>query len=173
MPTAEDCAITHWCPALGGHPEPSGWRADCPVCHAERALEWDVPGRSIRWRSWCPVHDKAAMRPVLIARLPNCLPGRGGGRVPVDHDDLIALMLSPMPPMSMRLAVLEMAGLSTQAALDKLGVRREHRSRVIAGRTGAVPKRVQNGRSLPVPKWVIPPGIRAPKWVQTSRSERH
>jgi uncharacterized protein YjiS (DUF1127 family) len=36
--------------------------------------------------------------------------------------------------MSMKLALLEMSGMSTPEALDYLGVRRENRSRVIAGR---------------------------------------
>jgi uncharacterized protein YjiS (DUF1127 family) len=47
----------------------------------------------------------------------------------------------------MRLAMLELAGMSTREALDKLGVRRENRSRVIAGRTGGASKRMQRGRS--------------------------
>ena len=52
----------------------------------------------------------------------------------VPDDELIAVALAEMPPTSLRLALLEMAGLGTYEALDKLGVRREHRSRVIAGR---------------------------------------
>jgi hypothetical protein len=48
-----------------------------------------------------------------------------------------------MPPVSLRLAVLEMTGMSTTAALEKLGVRRENRARVINGRAS---KRMQNRR---------------------------
>jgi hypothetical protein len=48
--------------------------------------------------------------------------------------------------MSLRLALLELAGLSTPDALTKLGVRRDHHSRVIAGRTGGTPKRARNRR---------------------------
>ena len=56
------------------------------------------------------------------------------GRHPIDHGELITLALAEMPPTSLRLAMLEMAGFGTADALDKLGVRREHRARVIAGR---------------------------------------
>ncbi len=99
-------------------------------------------GRSIWWNSFCPRHDKAALRPVLKQKLGDCMPSRASRRAPVDHDDLIALFLSGMPPQSMKLAGLEMAGMSTSEALDKLGIRREHRSRVIADRTrfGAKPQ---------------------------------
>jgi hypothetical protein len=143
---AEDCAVIHWAPALSGHREQAGWRASCPVCGAERALEWDVPGKSVRWKTWCAEHDKEALRPVLLGLLPGCLPRRSADRVAIDPGDLIALALGDIPPMSMRLAMLELAGMGTPEALAKLGVRRNHRSRVIAGRTGA-PKRVQRPRS--------------------------
>jgi hypothetical protein len=145
---AEDCAAVHWCERLGGHRERAGWRAACPYpgCGAKRALEWGVPGRTIRWRSWCHKHDKEALRPVLRARLGDCMSQRRVDRMPVSHDDLIAVALSDMPPMSMRLALLELAGLSTTEALDKLGVRRENRSRVITGRTGGASKRIQTRR---------------------------
>lgn len=144
---AVDCAIAHWAPALGGHREPAGWRAPCPVCGTERALEFDVPAKTIRWRSWCAEHGRETLRPALAGLLPGCMPKRGRDRPPVDHDDLIALALdTAMPPMTLRLAMLRLAGVGTQEALDKLGVRREHRSRVIAGQTGA-PKRVQRRRS--------------------------
>lgn len=70
----------------------------------------------------------------------------GKYREPIRHDDLVALALCSLPPMSLRLAMLEMAGYSTPDALDLLGVRRENRSRVIAGRSGAS-KLMQNRRS--------------------------
>ena len=143
---AVDCAADHWCRALGGHPEPAGWRADCPVCGAGRALEWNVPRTVIRWNAFCE-HDRDALRPVLAARLGDCFARRRADRAPVSHDDVIALALSDLPPMSMRLALLQLGGMSTGEALDKLGVRREHRSRVIAGRTGGAPKWVQNRSS--------------------------
>lgn len=131
---AEDCAIQHWCPATDARREGAGWRAPCPACGTKRALEFDVPGKSIRWNSFCGEHDKDALRPVLRDLLGGCLPGKGGQAAPIDHDALIQLALAEMPPTSLRLAMLEMAGMSTPDALDKLGIRRENRSRVILGR---------------------------------------
>ena len=75
------------------------------------------------------------------------MPGGRAVRLPIEHDDLIGLALSDMPPMTMRLAMLRLAGLGTPEALDRLGVRRENRSRVIAGLTGGASKRMQNRRS--------------------------
>ena len=141
LPDAEDCAIVHWCAALeplGAHREPNGqWRADCPVpgCKALRAIEYDAPGKHVRWRSFCGHHGREAMRPYLAALIGPCMPGGRAARPTVDLDELAALALTQMPPTSLRLAMLEMAGFGTREALDKLGVRREHRSRVIAGRT--------------------------------------
>ena len=147
-PTAEDCAIRCWSDALrklNSHREPNGqWRADCPVpgCRSQRALEYDAPGRHVRWRSFCGHHDREAMRPYLVKLIGPCMPGGRAARPTVDLDELAALALTPMPPTSLRLAMLELAGFGTREALDKLGVRREHRSRVIAGRTnpGAKPQ---------------------------------
>ncbi len=146
---AEDCAADHWCWKLDGHREQAGWRANCPYpgCGAERSLEWDVPGKSVRWRSWCGEHDKEALGPVLAELLAGCVPRRRSDRLPISHDDLVALALTDMPPMTMRRRMLQMTGVGTREALDKLGVRRENRSRVIAGQTGGVSKRMQNRRS--------------------------
>ena len=132
-----------------GHREQAGWRANCPYpgCGAERSLEWDVPGKSVRWRSWCGEHDKEALGPVLAELLAGCVPRRRSDRLPISHDDLVALALTHMPPMTMRRRMLQTTGVDTREALDKLGVRRENRSRVIAGQTGGVSKRMQNRRS--------------------------
>jgi hypothetical protein len=149
LPDAEDCAADHWSPALGGRRERGGqWRATCPVpgCGALRALEYDAPGRHVRWKSFCGEHDKDAVRPYLAKVVGVCLSG-GSRREPIRHDDLIALALSDAPPMTMRLEMLRLAGLGTAEALDKLGVRPDHRARVIGGRTGGAPKRARNRRS--------------------------
>ena len=148
-PTAEDCAIAHWCVKLGGRRERNGqWRADCPVpgCGARRALEFDAPGKHVRWKSWCGEHDKEAMRPYLAKIIGPCL-SSGSRREPIRHDDAIALALADLPPMTLRLRLLQLAGVGTQEALDKLGVRPDHRARVISGRTGGAPKRARNRRS--------------------------
>lgn len=148
LPDAEDCAADHWSPALDGRRESGGqWRADCPVqgCGAKRSLEYDAPGKHVRWRTFCGEHDKDAVRPHLAKLVGPCMPGRVY-REPIRHDDLAALALCSLPPMSLRLALLELAGYSTIDALDLLGVRRENRSRVIAGRSGAS-KLMQRRRS--------------------------
>ena len=137
LPDAEDCAADHWSRALDGRREPGGqWRAACPVpgCGTKRSLEYDAPGKHVRWRSFCGDHDKEAVRPHLAKLVGPCMPSGRPARPSIDHDEVIALALTQMPPTSLRLAMLEMAGLSTREALDRLGVRREHRSRVIAGR---------------------------------------
>ena len=144
-PTAEDCAIAHWCPKLGARREANRqWRADCPVpgCGARRALEFDAPGKHVRWRSFCGEHDAEAVRPHLAKLIGPCMPG-GTRRKPIGHGDLIMLALADIPPMTKNLRMLEMAGISTEEALAMLGIRREHRARVVAGRTGGAPKRAQ------------------------------
>lgn len=137
LPDAEDCAADHWSRALDGRREAGGqWRANCPVpgCKAKRALEYDAPGKHVRWRTFCGEHDKEAARPYLVKLVGPCMPSGRVGAGSIDRDALADLALTQMPPTSLRLAMLEMAGYSTREALDKLGVRREHRSRVIAGR---------------------------------------
>lgn len=147
-----DCAIEHWCKILGGHREPATWRAPCPLCGATSThvpLTYWVQGSRIRWKSYCPC-ERDAIRIKLAELLPGCVAARYTGRHRVESADLIKLADSSMPPQSLRLALYELAGMSTQAALDRLGIRREHRSRVIAGR-----------RLLPHQFWCITAG-RAP-----------
>ena len=86
------------------------------------------------------------MRPYLAKLIGPCMPGGRVGRT-IDRSELIALALTDMPPMTMRLEMLRLAGIGTAEALDKLGVRPDHRARVIGGRTGGAPKRARNRRS--------------------------
>ena len=58
-------------------------------------------------------------------------------------------------PQSLRLGLLELAGMTTTQALDKLGIGRTHRARVIAGRRW-LPILVHRRRSLGVPVSVTP-----------------
>jgi hypothetical protein len=111
-----------------------------------RSLQYDAPGKHVRWKSWCGEHDKDAVRPWLARLIGPCMPG-GRRREPIDHDELTALILSDLPPMTIKLRVLQMTGLGTAEALDKLGVRRDNRARVIGGRTGGASKRTRNPRS--------------------------
>lgn len=140
---AEDCAIDHWCRALGGRREGANWRAPCPLCQSPRALEYDAPGKHVRWRSFCGRHDKDAMRPALASLIGACMPG-GSSRPVIRQGTLTDLALSGMPPQSLKLALLEMDGMTTAEALAALGIRRENRSRVITGRAS---KRMRNRRS--------------------------
>jgi hypothetical protein len=66
-------------------------------------------------------------------------PGDLSGKV--SRDAIAGLAMLKVPPMTLRLRVLELAGIPTRSALDMLGVPRERRSRVIAGRTGGRPAR--------------------------------
>lgn len=149
LPDAEDCAADHWSPALNGRRERNGqWRADCPVpgCGALRSLEYDAPGKHVRWKSFCGEHDKDAIRPYLARLIGPCMPG-GSRRETIRHDELIELALADMPPMTLRLHMLRLAGLGTAEALGRLGVRPDNRARVIGGRTGGASKRTRNRRS--------------------------
>lgn len=136
----------HWSTLPGARMEKAGLRADCPGCGAHRGLSvQDKGGYYPAWNLHCdPTCDRDAVRAKLAALLPGCVSVRYSPRHAIDRDDLISLADSSMPPQSLRLAMYELAGIGTQAALDRMGVRREHRSRVITGRRA--PKRVQTRR---------------------------
>ena len=133
LPDAEDCAADHWSPALGGRRERNGqWRADCPFpgCQSNRSLEYDASGKHVRWRSFCGHHDKEALCPVVAKLIGPCMPS-GGQKQAIGHGELVALALADLPPQSLRLGLLEMAGMSTNEALAKLGIGPTHKRRVI------------------------------------------
>lgn len=132
LPDAEDCAADHWSPALNGRRERGGqWRADCPVpgCGALRSLEYDTPGKHVRWRSFCGRHDKDAIRPYLAKVVGPCMPS--GRNRSISSEEVVALALADLPPQSLRLGLLELAGLPTSEALARLGVGPTHKRRVI------------------------------------------
>lgn len=131
--SAEECAILHWSPPLRGERERNGqWRAGCPVkgCRANRALEYDAPGKSVRWKSFCGEHDKEAVRPHLAAIIGTCMPGGRAQREPVSPASLEALALSGIPPQALRTQLLIWSGMTTTEALDKLGIDRTTRYRI-------------------------------------------
>lgn len=131
LPDAEDCAADHWSPVLNGRREPNGqWRAQCPVpgCGALRSLEYDAPGKHVRWRSFCGTHDKDAIRPHLARIIGPCMPG--GRPQPATAAELEALALSGLPPLALKVQLLIYSGMSTTEAFDKLGVDRTTRYRV-------------------------------------------
>lgn len=131
--TAEDCAILHWSPPLKGERERNGqWRAGCPVtgCRANRALEYDTPGKHVRWKSFCGEHDKETMRPFLTEIVGACMPSGKAQREPVAHASLEALALSGLPLTAVRAQLLVWSGMTTTEALDKLGIDRTTRYRI-------------------------------------------
>ena len=132
LPDAEDCAADHWSPTLGGRRERNGqWRAPCPVpgCTALRALEYDAPGKHVRWKSFCGEHGKEAARPYLVRLVGDCMPsGQRAG--PIRHADIEALALSGLPPLALKVQMLVYSGMTMPEALDKLGVDRTTRYRV-------------------------------------------
>jgi predicted GIY-YIG superfamily endonuclease len=75
-----------------------------------------------------------------IAGRPSGAFGIDPGDLPdeVPAADLIELAMLSMPPQSLRLALLELAGIPTPAALDMLGVGPTHRRRVISQRQPAL-----------------------------------
>lgn len=129
----EDCIPQHWLPLLDGHTEPETARAPCPLCGSKRALSIRVQGKRVAWKNHCEC-DKDDVRIKLAELLPGCVSARYTGRHRVDAGDLLKLADSGIPPQSLRLALYELAGLGTQTALDRMGVRRENRARVISGR---------------------------------------
>jgi hypothetical protein len=145
-----DCALLHAVPALkgrctkertaGGRTVPYEWACCCPVCGADGKLTLTAKGRTLL--RCC--HKCKASQEALTAELAKLLPACFGEptnrrRGPaVTPDALIALALAPMPPLSRQLAMLELAGVGTQDALDRLGVARQNRYRVIAGRGSSV-----------------------------------
>jgi hypothetical protein len=137
-----DCAVKHVVPALHGrctksrrvgrNQVPYEWRAACPVCHTAGKLTLTAKGRNLLRHCQKCKASQARLTEALAQLLPACF---GGARKPgIDPAALAELALSGMPPISLKLALLEMAGMSTPEALDKLGVRRENRARVITGR---------------------------------------
>ena len=153
-----DCALKHVVPALGGtctktrKGVPCEWACRCPVCHAAGKLTLTAQGRNLL--RYC--HRCNAAQETLTAALSAILPcfWPPGARPPRQPKptaqsvlaEVQELALSGLPPMSMKLSMLEMCGMSTSEALEKLGVRRDHYARVIAGRTGGSPKRARMAR---------------------------
>jgi predicted GIY-YIG superfamily endonuclease len=79
-----------------------------------------------------PVHNIAGQPSGAFGIDPGDLPSE------VPAADLIELAMLNMPPQSLRLAMLELAGIPTPAALDMLGVGPTHRRRVISQRKPAL-----------------------------------
>lgn len=129
---AEDCIIEHWMPLLGGHREPSTWRAPCPLCDAEREpLSIWIRARRIEWRNHCRC-ERAKVHARLAELLPGCVTVRYSPKRAVDRDELIAIALDKsLPPNALRVAVLQALGMPTPEIRAKLGLPKQSWSDVV------------------------------------------
>lgn len=106
--------------------------------HAASKAWWpDVTRKTVEWHL---TRSAAAVAEIAAIRGERPIHNIQGRRTDVSCDEVIELALSGMQPASLKLALLELAGITTPTALDLLGVRREHRSRVIKGRTRICPQ---------------------------------
>lgn len=134
---AELDVLDHWCKHLDGRKEfhqksrTFRWRADCPVCHADRSLWFWPTGRYVSWRTYCDKCDKENVLARLAALLPGCVSPKPPGRRKADPAELISLALADIPAASLRLGLLELAGLPVSEALDRLGIDPKHKSRTV------------------------------------------
>lgn len=128
---AEDCIVSHWMPVLDGRREPAGWRAPCPVCKAPRLLSVSVGGRYPKWNLFCPC-DRDEVRARLAELLPECVNGKPR-KVAVDSAGLAAYALDrSIPELALRVLLLEMTGMGTAEACDRLGISRAQRYRTVS-----------------------------------------
>lgn len=167
---AADCITDHWCPVLSGRREPASWRAPCPVCGSARALSVQAKGKYPAWNLFCDC-GRPDVRAKLAELLPGCVSARYKPRHAVDRDDLIRLALADIPPQSLRLGMLELAGVATAEALARLGIGPTHKNRVIAPlrRSQRLPVSVSLRRSPPLPVSVTPMLTRFGKSPQVRR----
>ena len=100
--------------------------------HAKRDDAAEAELAAIRTEN--PLHNIAGRPSGPFGIDPGDLPRKIRG------DDVVNLAMLKVPPMTLRLRLLELSGIPTRSALDMLGVPRSRRSRVIAGRTGQSPR---------------------------------
>jgi len=99
--------------------------------HAKRDDAAEAELAAIRTEN--PLHNIAGRPSSPFGIDPGDLAGK------ISRDAIASLAMLKVPPMTLRLRILEAAGVPTGAALDMLGVPQSRRSRVIAGRTGGSP----------------------------------
>lgn len=128
---AEDCIVCHWMPALDGRREPAGWRAPCPACGMPRGLSVTTGGRYPKWNLFCPC-DRDKVRARLAELLPDCVKARPR-QTAVDSAALAAYALDrSIPELALRVLMLEMSGMGTAEACDRLGISRAQRYRTVS-----------------------------------------
>jgi predicted GIY-YIG superfamily endonuclease len=113
------------------------------AAHAETKPWWpEVARKTVEWHM---TRASAAKAEVKVIRSERPLHNIRGFKIPefrtnISGAEIVALADAKMPPTSLRLALLELAGLSTKEALDRMGVPRTNRYRVIAGRDAGIAK---------------------------------
>lgn len=117
-----------------GHREPAGWRASCPLCGSGRTISVQLKVVAdnkfkVDWWNHCEC-DRDDVRLKLATMLPGCVSARYAPRHAAAKD-IVELALADIPPQSLRLGLLELAGMPTSEALSKLGIGATHRRRVI------------------------------------------
>lgn len=129
---AKSCIVAHWSRVLPGlRKEPAGWRAPCPLCGRARRLSVQVKASRPMWNVHCGC-DPADVGAKLAALLPQCIPSRSRPHRP-DPAQLVALAEDrSIRELALRVALLELAGISLPDACDRLGVSRAQRYRVVS-----------------------------------------
>ena len=117
--------------------------------HASLKPWWpDVVRKTVQWYATRADAAEAEIKAIGSERPLHNVAGAVPGGTEFDLSDLrkvvtgaeiLDLAVQKMPPMTLRLRMLELAGFPTRAALDALGVQPTHRSRVIFGKTGGQP----------------------------------
>ena len=108
------------------------WRGRCPLCGWTGVLEVSAK-LSVQVTCWGnPRCDRALLREWMRERVPCLVSPSQRISARIDPDELAELALLKIAPTSLRLALLEMAGIGTEEALDKLGVGRQNRYRVVS-----------------------------------------
>jgi len=112
--------------------------------HAESKPWWPkVKRKTVEWHETRRSADRAEVQAI---RSENPVHNIHGRKVPefnlrkhLTGAELYELALQKMPPTTLRLRMLELAGVPTNEALDLMGIGRTHRYRVIGGYTGSKP----------------------------------
>lgn len=133
---AAECVVQHWCEIAELHLRCTRagqqWDGSCPV-HGKPGLSLTVKGKGLLWKCHCgDPCPQDVLTAALRELLPDCITGRKPSRPrPVaSSDDLTALALSGIPATALKVALLEMAGMGRNAAMDKLGIDRTSRYRI-------------------------------------------
>jgi predicted GIY-YIG superfamily endonuclease len=113
--------------------------------HAETKPWWpEVARKTVEWHLTRESAAEAEVKAIGLERpIHNIRDAKSARRelknVKVTGAAVFDLALAKMPPMTLRLRLLELAGFSPHEALDVLGVDPSRRHRVLAGRTGGQP----------------------------------